>query len=185
MFHCVSVLYSCALSHHLQIKHSFLQLNILSDTQARDSSGSSLSPFSFKLWSIPAWYTSRFGYIFIWGTMENVEILKDCPHWSANGTFSACPKVSGQFYTVHCSKFPALPLLFAVLPNMKQETYERLFRNIQNIIGTNPKTFMIDFEAAARNAIQNVFPGIVVNGCNFHFKQAINRNIKKKNGRKN
>ena len=34
---------------------------------------------------------------------------------------------------------------------------------------------MIDFEKASKNAIEYHFPNVKVNGCWFHFRQAINR----------
>jgi len=39
------------------------------------------------------------------------------------------------------------------------------------------KTFVVDFELAAVNAIRDVFPETSVKGCTFHFRQALMRRI--------
>ena len=120
----------------------------------------------------------------IWGTEENIAILRSSPHWGGDGTFASCTKVASQFYSVHCSKYPALPLIFAVLPNMKQETYLRLFKKVKQLVGDDkaPLSFIIDFEAGCRNAFATVYSSTLISGCNFHYKQAINRNVKKHTG---
>lgn len=117
--------------------------------------------------------------IMIWATEDNLDILRHCPHWSGDGTFSRCPTVSGQMYTVHCTKYPALPMIYALLPNMETDTYLRFFKQVLHLVGMSPKSIIIDFEAAVRNAVRKVFSGVEVSGCNFHFKQAINRNARK------
>lgn len=40
-----------------------------------------------------------------------------------------------------------------------------------------PKQINVDFELAAINAASEVFPNAKVQGCNFHFKQSIIRNL--------
>jgi hypothetical protein len=48
---------------------------------------------------------------------------------------------------------------------------ESVNRNVQ-IHWTNVKT---DFEDALINSVHDIFPEVNVNGCYFHFSQAINR----------
>ena len=40
-------------------------------------------------------------------------------------------------------------------------------------------TLVVDFETAAINAMSSVFPDATVNGCSFHFRQAIVRRVQK------
>ena len=70
-------------------------------------------------------------------------------------------------------------MIFALLPNQETESYRRFFKQVYRLVGIAPRSIIIDFEAAARNAVLEVFDGVEVSGCNFHFKQAINRNARK------
>ena len=68
-------------------------------------------------------------------------------------------------------------LLYPLLPNKKQETYEELFRIVQQHVQRKPKFITIDFEKTAENAFAVVFPQSKIFGCFFHMKQNIWRNI--------
>mgnify|MGYP000471734781 CR=1 FL=1 len=50
------------------------------------------------------------------------------------------------------------PLLYSLLPNKKQETYEELFRIVQQHVQRKSIFITIDFEKAAENAFVVVFP---------------------------
>lgn len=39
--------------------------------------------------------------IIIFATQENVEFLQQCPEWFMDGTFSICPPLFQQIYTIH------------------------------------------------------------------------------------
>ena len=62
-----------------------------------------------------------------------------------------------------------LPLLYSLLPNKKQEAYEKLFRVVQQHVQRKPTFITIDFEKAAENAFATVFPQSKILGCFFHF----------------
>ena len=67
-------------------------------------------------------------------------------------------------------------LLYSLLPNKKQETYEELFRIVQQHVQRKPK-ITIDFEKAAENAFAVVFPQSKIFGCFFRMKKNIWRNV--------
>ena len=75
-------------------------------------------------------------------------------------------------YTIHAKIDDQMyPLLFALLPGTIQAVYTQLLTKLQ--------TYMVDIqlfmniETAARNATRTVFPGNAINGCFFHYSQAI------------
>lgn len=71
-----------------------------------------------------------------------------------------------------------MPLIFALLPDKKQETYIRLFTGIMELRPSlNPRTIMTDFELAAKNALRVLYPEAVQFGCNFHFGQCLFRRL--------
>ncbi len=81
-----------------------------------------------------------------------------------------------------------VPVVHALLPDKTQETYELLLRTIRarlvqkfrNCQAMENGTFNIDFEAAMKAAVGNVFPNMAVKGCLFHYSQAIQRNVQLK-----
>lgn len=101
-----------------------------------------------------------------------------------DGTFKSCCSLFDQLYTIHvdlasdANTTCVVPAIYALLPNRKEVTYRRFFILLRERISTfNPKKVHIDFEQAAINALQDVFPEIIIKGCNFHFNQAIWRKV--------
>jgi len=101
-----------------------------------------------------------------------------------DGTFEMAPNTAYQLYTMHgFVNGEALALVWALLPNKSQASYNELFAAIRssflNTFGDvgNGKTFLVDFEHAAINAIRQVFPEYRIKGCSFHFRQALYRRI--------
>ena len=66
-------------------------------------------------------------------------------------------------------------MIYDLLPNKDENTYERFFRVIKQLCpATQPHSVLIDFETAATNAILTGFqtPGhdLSIEGCFFSFK---------------
>lgn len=112
------------------------------------------------------------------------ECLKTQRHFFMDGTFRSCSKQFAQIYTIHADigsnekETNVIPVLFALLPNKKKETYIRLFRLVmERIPEWNPQTINVDFESAAISALQEVFPSVDINGCFFHMKKCLWRKV--------
>ncbi|XP_063378931.1 uncharacterized protein LOC134665838 [Cydia fagiglandana] len=119
-----------------------------------------------------------------------IFITDECKQWMAglktffiDGTFKIVPEPFIQLYTIHgdlgsdenCTK--VVPCVYALLPNKRQTTYERMFQLIkENIPSFEPDHIKIDFEIAAANAIKCVYPTAKISGCFFHYKQAVYTN---------
>ncbi len=104
-----------------------------------------------------------------------------CHTLFVDGTFATCPRLFYQFFTIHAKMSGRhLQLVFCLLPNKQQGTYERVFRILEEKVRVNlqldllPTWLQSDFELAIMNAI---FPGTSTKGCYFHFCQAILRKI--------
>lgn len=84
-----------------------------------------------------------------------------------------------QLYTIHGEvKDITAPLVYCLLPDKLQSTYETAFGVVQRTIRRKgPKDLLIDFEPAAVNAVRTVFKGTEVHGCNFHFNKCLMRKI--------
>ena len=70
-----------------------------------------------------------------------------------------------------------MTLAWALLPNKSTAIYVEMFTSIRDALVVkfgnigSVKYFLTDYEQAAINSIQSVFPETVVKGCSFHFRQ--------------
>jgi hypothetical protein len=88
-----------------------------------------------------------------------------------DGTFEMAPNSSYQLYTMHGLKHDeGLPLVWALLPNKSKATYVELFQAVRQAMeGTfgsvgGERSFLVDFELAAIDAIKTVFPESKIKG---------------------
>ena len=72
-----------------------------------------------------------------------------------------------------------IPILYILMTNKSQKMYRNALEWIFKLSGRriNPQTVTCDFELALINAIQGIFPFSKINGCLFHWKQAIRRKL--------
>ena len=118
--------------------------------------------------------------ILIFGTQRNTDILVRSSSIYVDGTFKIVPELFYQLYTVHAvhPNGAVFPCIYALLPNKTTETYVRLFQKLKELKpDLNPQDVMIDFEKAAMNALERVFPQVHVSGCFYHFSQSVYRKI--------
>jgi hypothetical protein len=119
--------------------------------------------------------------ILAFATEKNFIILNKNPHWFGDGTFDVSPLLFKQLYTINVIESGKnLPMIFALLPNKKGETYERLFEIIKIDIQNDPKSIMLDFEKAAINAVSKWFPLTFIMLCYFHLCQNLWKNVQNK-----
>ncbi|KAL4091429.1 hypothetical protein QTP88_026121 [Uroleucon formosanum] len=71
-----------------------------------------------------------------------------------------------------------VPVVFALIPDKTQSSYERLFSAIKtHNIHLNPKTILTDFEQSSSKAFKIQFPNAKQNGCFFYQTQCVWRKI--------
>ena len=117
--------------------------------------------------------------ILIFTTDSNLQVLASSKNWYCDGTFHSAPLVFQQVFSIHVIKDSiSIPVVFALLPNKKQESYTSVFMQIliskPNI---KPQSIMSDFELAIVNGWKSVFPETKERFCFFHFSQNIYRKI--------
>jgi len=115
----------------------------------------------------------------IWSTEDNFELMKQAKEMYANGTFAVTPCLFDQLYTIHVSISGTIyPVVFILMPNRKQSTYERMLLQIKELVPDfAPNRFVTDFEKGSINAYETVFPDAMQKGCFFHLSQAIWRHL--------
>uniref|UniRef100_A0A915N3X4 MULE transposase domain-containing protein n=1 Tax=Meloidogyne javanica TaxID=6303 RepID=A0A915N3X4_MELJA len=96
-----------------------------------------------------------------------------------DGTFKCRPLAFTQLYTINVLiDRTAVPAVYALMGNKKQLSYEKLFTAIKNEVPDwDPSLFFTDYEIAAMQAVQHVFPASQIAGCLFHFAQCLFRKL--------
>ena len=90
--------------------------------------------------------------VLVFATLPALDLLSQSEICHCDGTFSVAPDLFYQVYTNHgVIENAVIPLVYALLPNKTQDTYEKLFGCLEQF----GKKVVIDFEAAVHNAIKN------------------------------
>ncbi len=119
--------------------------------------------------------------ILLFATLANIALMNEYHNWYGDGTFRIAPEIFYQVYTVHILKLgKSLPMVYGLLANKTAETYTKMFGLIKEKIQNPPETFGVDFEQATIKAFQKNFKETKLDGCFFHFAQALFRNFKLK-----
>ena len=108
-------------------------------------------------------------------------LLADITNIQFDGTIYTVPKQFYQLWTLFLTVGRhAIPAIHCLLTNKDEELYVAVIQKIREIVPQlEADCVMSDWEQAARNAVKRVYPGIRVNGCWFHYTQAIWRKIQK------
>ncbi|CAH0403158.1 unnamed protein product [Chilo suppressalis] len=129
---------------------------------------------------------------------EESRIIIFCPPSTRNklgeinvimgdGTFKCYPKPFYQLYSIFgdigssVETTKVTPLLFALLPNKKEVTYNVMFCLFKSQLPDfDPKiySYNCDFKQGANNAIQMVYLKVEVRGCFYHWHRALWRKAK-------
>ena len=99
-------------------------------------------------------------------------------NWFGDGTFKVCPQIF--FSDIHYSRTnwrTHTPCIYALLPNKTEETYTRLFREVEQHVANSPTDILMDFERAALNSVGQVYPNTEFKGCFYHFSSNIWKHI--------
>ncbi|XP_045181920.1 uncharacterized protein LOC123540737 [Mercenaria mercenaria] len=118
-------------------------------------------------------------------TPKQREILRTTRRWFMDGTFKVIdvPFQGGQLMSIHGfvqsdGVMKQLPLMFVVMSRRRKDDYVAVLRQVKDILGdVSVQGFVLDFEAAAWGAIRDVFPGLQIKGCTFHWAQSVWRHV--------
>jgi hypothetical protein len=120
-------------------------------------------------------------------TQEFLRILVNSTTIHGDGTFSVVPLAKERFYQVYTLHGEIgtqiqVPLAFFLLPDKTNETYQRMLKEVKSLceesgLNLSPSMFMLDFEQAMINSVQNLFPECGVVLCFFHLSQSLWRKI--------
>ena len=73
--------------------------------------------------------------VIIFATVGNLQHLGRAETWYGDGTFSVCPSLFYQLYTIHAEVYGQILLLvFALLPSKSRECYQFMWMNLRNLM---------------------------------------------------
>ena len=89
--------------------------------------------------------------IIIFATLPAIDLLEQSDDWFCGGTFSTASNVFYQLYIINASVDGVnLPLVYAFLPDKKEESYQKLLSSLRQETATKGVT--IEFRIAVWNA---------------------------------
>ena len=92
-------------------------------------------------------------------------------NWFDDGTFFSR-------YTLFTHKLTdTSSCIYGLLPNKTEETYTRLFREVEQHVADSPTDILMDFERAALKSVRQVYPNTEFKGCFYHFSSNIWKHI--------
>jgi hypothetical protein len=107
--------------------------------------------------------------------------LERAKRWYIDATFKVVKPPFTQLLSIHVHMCfgddrKQLPLAYALMSGKSASDYEAVFRAINNRLDVAVEESLMDFERAMWVGLRAVFPNIKINGCAFHWMQAIYRN---------
>uniref|UniRef100_A0A915EQP4 MULE transposase domain-containing protein n=1 Tax=Ditylenchus dipsaci TaxID=166011 RepID=A0A915EQP4_9BILA len=126
--------------------------------------------------------------ILLFGRQSHIRWSEEMDVVFGDGTFDPAPKPFKQIYVILAEQTARVnnsgkwvfPVLYALLMNKSRETYVKLFRMIPELwLAFIPSLFNVDFELAAIQAINEVFPEpeVKIAGCLLHLVKNFKKQI--------
>lgn len=124
--------------------------------------------------------------IWVFGTWERFRKMCEAQTAFADGTFKTCPHPFYQVYIIHVVHENGVrmrPCIWCLLTRKTGEIYTVLFQKLRELAQEREHPivwtkFRTDFEVAVMNAVIQMFPGVTVTGCFFHFCSAIIKKLR-------
>ncbi|XP_063053962.1 uncharacterized protein LOC134448133 [Engraulis encrasicolus] len=120
----------------------------------------------------------------IFATDHQLTVLSDALTWYMDGTFKTARDPFKQLFTIHSfihsgDSMKQVPLCYVMMSRRKTEDYTAVFNAVRDMLPRSPRVeeAVLDFEQAVWSALPEVFPGIEIFGCWFHWAQTVYRKI--------
>jgi hypothetical protein len=108
--------------------------------------------------------------VLIFSTDDNMEYLKKCEQWYADGTFKSAPPLFDQLFVIQGKKSHSalIPLVYCLMSNRTERAHDIVFEFLADKLGDfEPQNMMSDFEVASRNSFSTFYPSVEQRGCFF------------------
>ena len=120
----------------------------------------------------------------IFATSEQLALLKNARTWYVDATFRVVLKPFYQLFGIHAfvkgieGNIKKVPLVFTLMSGKRKKDYKKVFKVILDILQEcKVEKLVLDFEVAVWSAVRTLLPIVKLQGCSFHWNQAIWRKI--------
>ena len=116
---------------------------------------------------------------------QQLQFLAWAKSWYIDGTFKLCRQPFTQLPIINVSikhedLAKQVPLLFILMSGRKKNNHCKIFKQLLEILVSAPATEQItlDFETAVWAALKKVMPQAKLQGCMFHWTQALRGKVR-------
>ena len=120
----------------------------------------------------------------VFASEKQLSLLAKAKTWYIDATFNVVKKPFTQLFSIHCflkknGQMKQVPLAFALMSGKRKEDYRKVIKKVKGLLPEGPavKAVMADFEGAMWSGMLANFPTIKINGCLFHWAQALRRKL--------
>jgi len=110
----------------------------------------------------------------IFGRNNHRNWVQDMDRVFIDGTFTLAAPLFSQVFMILTKRAEyVFPVMYALLPNKRQDTYDGLFGLIKTIWPLfNPTSISLDFEMTVMKSVLQAFPRAELHGCVFHLTKS-------------
>ena len=117
----------------------------------------------------------------LFATPHQLTLLGNAKTWYVDGTFRIVRKPFEQLFGIHAfvkgdeSNVKQVPLAFVLMTRRTKKDYKKILKALRKVLPDliNIKKMVMDFEIGLWSAVRSLFPAVELQGCAFHWTQAI------------
>ena len=120
----------------------------------------------------------------VFATSQQLQQLVKAKNWYVDGTFKLCRQPFSQLFTINAfvksgDQAKQVPLLFVVMSGRKKRDYRAVLQEVLSILSSPPgvRRITLDFERALWTVLRQLLPDVSLQGCLFHWTQALWRKV--------
>ena len=120
----------------------------------------------------------------VFATSQQLQQLVKAKNWYVNGTFKLCCQPFSQLFTINVfvksgDQARQVPLLFDIMSGRKKRDYRAVVQEVLSILPSPPavRRITLDFERALWTVLRQLLPDVSLQGCLFHWMQALWRKV--------
>lgn len=120
----------------------------------------------------------------VFATRQQLNLLENAKTWYVDATFKVVRKPFVQLLGIHAfvkgdnKNVKQVPLTFVLMSSRRKKDYKKVFKCVCSLLPQRKvEKFVMDFEIALWQAVRATLPASCIQGCAFHWNQAIWRKV--------